>query len=169
MKNILLSLLFLVITSTALLAQTTIKGIVKDKYSQEVITRATISSDDGQSVTISNDEGNFRLTLPEGSKSVTITYLGYSTISLTTAQATQQEVFLMEPKPLELDEVVILNIPVHEFLKKLIANSTARLTSPMVLSTYYREFVNLNNKYSKFADGLIDYKIMQIEAFLKNK
>jgi hypothetical protein len=63
----------------------------------------------------------------------------------------------MQPDELEIEEVIVTNIPIEKTIEKIINTSKARFNKPIVLNTYYREFVKQNGKYTKFSDGLLDY------------
>ena len=58
-----------------------------------------------------------------------------------------------------LEEVVVSKVPIDQLLNTLVTTSMARFNKPIILNSYYREFVKINNKYSKFSDGLLDYHI----------
>jgi len=58
-----------------------------------------------------------------------------------------------------LEEVIVSKIPIEKLLETLITSSIARFNKPIILDTYYREFVKVNDKYTKFSDGLLEYHI----------
>jgi hypothetical protein len=157
MNKILFFLLVLIAPSA--IAQITIDGVLKDVNTQEPVEAATISADGSNSMTISNVEGHFRIILPEGSKSITISHLSYKTYTTqVNPQGKDLEVFL-EPSGIELEEVVVANKPVNEILGDIVDNSKKHLEKALLLNTYFREFVKVNNSYTKFADGLLDYYV----------
>lgn len=59
----------------------------------------------------------------------------------------------------ELKDIVVTNVPVNEILYRAIEQSRNDLSSPSVLDTYYREFVKTNDRYTKFSDGLLIYRL----------
>ncbi|MBC8884310.1 hypothetical protein H9X57_15775 [Flavobacterium piscinae] len=59
-----------------------------------------------------------------------------------------------------LEEVIVTNKPIHQILAGILANSKNQLDKSIKLETYYREFVKINDNYSKFADGLIDFYVL---------
>src|SRR5690606_38724224 len=75
----------------------------------------------------------------------------------------------LEPQEIVLEEVVVVNTPINEYLKQLIASSQARLNAPSLLNTYYREFVKVNERYTKFADGLVDYSVIKDKKKIKTQ
>lgn len=68
------------------------------------------------------------------------------------------EIFLT-PKSFHLDEVVINHKPGKALLTDAVSASKDKLEKSIVLNTYYREFINVDNKYTSFADGLVDYYV----------
>lgn len=158
-KKILPVLLLLFATSGY--AQNLVKGVIKDIATHEAISHVTISSADEKYVTISNEEGAFALSLSAGVQKFTISSLGYNSYEFTTDNLPDDSIYFIEPKEFVLDEVIMINIPIDKYLKQLIAASQAKLYAPSLLNTYYREFVKVNDRYTKFADGLVDYSVIR--------
>ncbi|RWW98859.1 carboxypeptidase-like regulatory domain-containing protein [Flavobacterium cerinum] len=156
-KKLLTVLIVLFLANTAIAQNLQIKGVVKDLITNEVIGQVSITTQDQKYGTVSNDEGAFSLSSPESSKAITLTHLNYTTLSVDANKLPADGIFLMEPQQLMLDEIVIMGEPIQDVLNKLITTSMARFTAPLLLSTYYREFVKINDNYTKFADALIDY------------
>jgi len=152
--------LFFVFLSFAVSAQTvTIKGLLKDAVTNEPIISASIGVKNSAIGTISNEEGNFQLTLPKNA-AVLISFLGYKTETIPAADfGSEVKTIALQTDEQMLEEVVISKIPIEKMLENLIVTSMARFNKPIILNTYYREFVKINGKYSKFSDGLLDYHI----------
>jgi hypothetical protein len=157
-KNILTVIIFFI--ANAVLSQTIqIKGTVKDTQSKETLGYANVSTEDQLHGTISNEEGVFILSCPETTKKIIISYMGYAPLEIATEALPQDGIYLMDIQDVMLDELIVIDIPYNKFIKKLIDTSTAKLTAPLLLSTYYREFVKINEKYTKFSDALIEYNM----------
>ncbi|RYJ44407.1 carboxypeptidase-like regulatory domain-containing protein [Flavobacterium beibuense] len=154
----LFTLLLLVVATTGF-AQNFLKGTVKDIMTTENMDLVTVSTKDLQHNTITNSEGAFQLSYPDGTQTIVFNYLGYGTLEVDLNNLPEGNIFYLEPKSLELEEVVVLNTPINEFVSELIKNSYNHLNAPFLLSTYYREFVKINDTYTKFSDGLIDYNV----------
>jgi hypothetical protein len=155
----LLVLLITLSVATATAQSVVIKGVVKDITSNQPLSHVTVSSDDGKWVTITNDEGAFSLACPASTKKIVFSCLGFAPYSSTTANPPDDGMYYLEPKDFELDEIVIINTTIDDFMNKLIKSSIQQLKAPVVLNTYYREFIKINNKNTKFADGLVDYNL----------
>lgn len=160
MKNF-LTLFILTISGFTLHAQGIVTGTVKDINTNENIDLVTISTGDLQYNTISNAEGNFKLEYPAGTEKIVLNYLGYAPLEVSLTDLPADNMFYLESKGLELEEVVIMNTPMDEFIKNLVKTSYNKLNAPFLLSTYYREFVKINDRYTKFSDGLIDYNVLK--------
>ena len=153
-------LLFLfVLIAPASFAQVTLKGVLKDITTQEPVEGATISAAGSNTATVSNSEGSFRIILPAGTAGISISHLSYKTYTLTLEVAAATTDIFLEPAGIELEEVVITSKPVKEILKDVISASKKHLEKSLLMNTYYREFAKLNDTYTKFADGLLDYNI----------
>ncbi len=137
----------------------TITGVVKDVTTLLPIESVSISVDNSNLGTISNEEGKFRITLPDTKNAINFSHLYYKLESYSIKQnETEMEVFLT-PKSFVLDEVVINQKPGKDLLSDALSASKAKLEKSIILNTYYREFVNVDGKYTSFSDGLIDFYV----------
>lgn len=159
MKSIYIFLICLLVINPVS-AQLIIKGVIKDADTKNNISQVTVSTSDSHYTTISNDNGAFRLICPDNSKEITLSSIGYKTSNIKTDKLPADGLYYLKFEPTNLDEVVIVNRPMSEFIDNLINNSINSLTSPMVLNSYYREFVKINEKNTKFSDGIIDYSLL---------
>lgn len=158
MKKILTFLLF-VFTTVTFSQSKTVTGIIKDATSSLPIESVSISISNSSLGTISNEEGKFRITLPDSKNTLEFSHLYYTVESYAVkANDTEIEVFLT-PKSFVLEEVVINHKPGKELLTDAVAASKAKLEKSLLLNTYYREFINVDGKYTSFADGLVDYYV----------
>lgn len=137
----------------------TISGIIKDVTSLLPVESVSIGVSNSNLGTISNEDGRFRITLPENSNGIEFSHLLYDSEKYSVKQTdTEIEIFLT-PKSFTLDEVVINHRPGKELLTNAIDASKSKLEKSILLNTYYREFVNVDNKYTSFSDGLVDYYV----------
>jgi hypothetical protein len=157
MKKIFMLLSFIVIQN--LTAQNlVIEGKIIDEATKEAIPFTNIYDLNSTQGVISNDEGVFKFFIPSNAKTIEISHLGYKSKSIALSEIPEGfAIFFLEADELALEEVIVTNKPVSEILNKIIDNSKLQLDKSIKLETYYREFVKINNQYSKFADGLIDF------------
>ncbi len=136
-----------------------IRGKIIDSGSGEPVIAATVGVKNSFQGAISNDEGMFQLSVQKG-QAIAISSMGYKgrEIPVTEFDSALTEIRL-EPDNQILEEVIVTGMPIEELLKKVVRTSKARFNKPILLSTYYREFSKLNDKTTKFADGILDYYV----------
>lgn len=156
MKNV-CALAFLLLSFVSFAQSVVIRGLVKDAVTNEPIIAASIGVKNSGLGTISNEEGNFQLTAPK-SVAILITYLGYKTATIPATEFTDAtKTILLEQSEEVLEEVMVMKIPLSQVMENIITASKARFNKPIVLHTYYREFVKVDGKHKKFSDALLDY------------
>jgi hypothetical protein len=156
MKKLYLLLLVL-FTSLSAFAQKTIQSKIKDLTTGEPVEMATISAEGTTISTVSNAEGNFRITVPDNVTKLSISHLNYKPFSVSIAEASGE--INLEPSIITLEEVVVSNVPVDGLLRGAVKTSKKKLEKSLLLNTYYREFVKINGKYTRFSDGLVDFYV----------
>mgnify|MGYP005839533505 CR=1 FL=1 len=151
----------LLFTFLALLshAQSSIfEGRIVDKTTQESIPFANILVQNSTQGVISNEDGVFRFYIPKNAQNIEISHIGYKTLVFSVNEIKAELLtILLEADEMALEEVIVTNKPINEILADILTNSKNQLDKSIKLETYYREFVKINDKYSKFADGLIDF------------
>jgi len=151
---------FFLLFSTVLFAQNiSIRGSVKDAQTQEPLIAASIGVQNSGLGTITNEEGLFQLSAPKSSV-IVFTYLGYKTLMIQANEFNDDvKSIALETSEEKLEEVIVTKTPLHEYLLDVFKVSKARFNKPILLHTYYREFVKSNGKHVKFSDGLLDYHV----------
>lgn len=98
----------LLLTSSALLAQATLKGSVKDENGEALIA-ASISVAGTTTGVITNLEGLYEMPLPAGTHTINVSYTGYEAIAQVVTIGTQDVVldFILKSAVTNLNEVVI--------------------------------------------------------------
>jgi hypothetical protein len=144
------------------LSYLTVEGRLLDRYSLEPIAYATIGIPDDAIGTITNQNGDFRLRLPDSVRHsrVYFSHIGYLTQEMEVHQleaAEQPRSFLLEPKVISIQEVVVRLVNplrlLHSMLDKREANYSK---APVYFTSFYREgierkkgFVNLTEAVFK--------------------
>lgn len=158
MKKI--STLFLILLVNSTFSQSkTITGIIKDITSSLPVESVSIGVSGSNLGTISNEDGKFRITIPENSNKIEFSHLYYKLETYSIKQNDTEIEIYLTPKSFALDEVVINHKPGKELLVNAVNASKEKLEKSIVLKTYYREFVNVDDKYTSFSDGLVDYYV----------
>lgn len=149
----------LIIASLSFSQSRTVTGIIKDVTTSLPVESVSIGISNSNLGTISNEDGKFRITLPENNNTIAFSHLYYNLETYIVKQYdTEIEIFLT-PKSFILEEVVINHKLGKDLLFDAVKASKDKLEKSIVLSTYYREFVNVDNKYTSFSDGLVDYYV----------
>ncbi len=158
MKNLFaISFLLFCLSTTA--QSVSIHGVVKDIVTKEAVIAASVGVQNSGLGTITNEEGNFQMNAPK-SGSIVISCLGYKPMIIPVPEFNEEiKTIFLEQSEEVLEEVIVTKVPLHQVLKEVVETSVARFNKPILLHTYYREFVRENNKYTKFSDGLIDYHV----------
>ncbi len=103
-----------------------IKGLVLDKESKEVLPYASIAVSGKSIGTISNSDGRFVLSAEhiQSDDSILISYMGYETLKLPYDQARSQSSFYLKPVNIKLSEVKIYsrNLSVEEIIERTVDN-----------------------------------------------
>lgn len=151
----LFSLLF-AITSFARI--TSVSGIIKEATTQLPIEGTSISVKNSNNATISNSEEKFRITATDATK-LKFSHLGYKSFDQELKDGqTELEIYL-EPKTFEIAEVIIRSKPTNELLADAVSASKKKLEKSILKQSYYREFVRVNEEFTDFSDGLLDYNV----------
>lgn len=157
MKNIIT--LLLLMSSICWSQENKITGTIKDAKTMETIPFVNIifkTNSTGELMgSMSNEEGEFSLN--KEIKEVEFSHLNYETLNVTLSL--NENEIVLEPKVFVLDELIMSDITAQDYLKDLIKQSKIRATKNTKLSTFGREVVKINNQYTKYADGQIDYYI----------
>jgi len=139
-------------------SQKTIKGQVLEASSSEALPFVNIFSPEINQGVYTNAEGKFEFQIPKDAKTIHVSYLGYKSIVFAIDNLTTNELIIrLENEAYTLEEVIVSNKPLHSIIANLVTNSKNQLDRNIKIDTYYREFLQVNNQYSKFSDGLITY------------
>ena len=139
-------------------------GTVTDARTRAPIPYASLSIAHTPIGTVSNSEGSFRLQLAGHlTDTVVVQALGYSTrkVRVTPALLSSSQPLTLQPQAVALHVVSVTGLSPTTLIKKAVRRSWADMASPVVLNTYFREFVTKDSAYIKFGDALIDYYIEQ--------
>ncbi len=107
MKRLLLLITVILCISITGYSQKLLNGTVKDASSGQILSGATIVVEGTQKGTITDDEGNFTLSLEEGEGTIQISYIGYQQLQIDIGD--QEELIIeMQTDYAQLDEVVVV-------------------------------------------------------------
>jgi len=154
-----LILLFVLFFNTIVFAQDTEYSIVvKDIETQLPIENATVVILKTKQILISNHDGKVTFVLSGGSN-VQVSETNYENLTLRWASLKENEfVVYLKSKDNKLDEIVLSKENPQKILQKIVSNSTEKLAASCRLKVYVREFFMLDNKYSYYNDGLVNFQ-----------
>ncbi len=152
MKNIILSLLFILLFS-ATYAQNTLSGTITDAKTNDALEQVSVYFPQLEKGAVTNEKGDYKISnLPAGSYKVILSYIGYQTISKTINITSNETIFntLMKESAIEMEEVIV-STPFH------------KLQSENVMKVEYASIKDLKNKGAiTLADGIT--KIAGVES-----
>ncbi|MGO4771962.1 hypothetical protein ACEN2I_09875 [Flavobacterium sp. W22_SRS_FK3] len=154
-----LILLFVLLFSVGVFAQNTEYSIIiKDIETQLPIESATVFIMKTKQTLISNKDGKVTFEL-NGASNVQVSETNYEKLTLrwTTLKDDDFVVYLKNSHN-KLDEIVVSKENPQKTLQKIVSNSRQKLADSYRLKVYVREFFMLDNKYSYYNDGLVNFQ-----------
>lgn len=159
MKKNILVLLALICLNSISAQEKTIRIKLQNTITNDPVQSASVVVDNSTLGTVSNDDGNFQLTITKPGE-IVISHLAYKSKVISSSDFSEKEsIVLLEPNENMMEELIVSKLPIHEMLAKVIATSKEKFNKPIVLNSYYREFVKVNEKYTRFTDGQLEYHI----------
>lgn len=157
MKKIGLILLLFVFKSYSQNTEITIQ--LKDIDNNNPVEDVSVFVSKTQKNYISNAQGIVTFLLV-GNSSIKISNSNYNPVTIKSNTLKDKiNIILLKKISTELEEIIFTRIHPQEILKSIVENSIKKLTVPVRLKVYEREFFKLNNDYSFFNDGLINFQI----------
>ena len=125
MKNLIIFLM-LFISNNTVSASTVIQGTIKDAETLKPLPNANIYIKDTYIGTISNQDGHYKLEIPQVPSEVIVSYIGYETRNILIEDSGSLELnILLKPIAIQLQEIVVSSDqedPAIAIMKKVIAN-----------------------------------------------
>ena len=157
-------------------ATTTVKGVVKDSVTNELLPFVTVQFDGTTVGGITDSDGEFTLSNKTGKTSLTAKYLGYipKTIKIAAGKTTNVEI-LLSPMLVQVGEVVIKPPRRERYVKKdnpaveLIRNVIERRDDHRISQKEYysyEQYEKLGFSINDFAPSLQDKKVLNQFKFL---
>lgn len=160
LRNWILALLFVCFNGMTVFGQEVVlTGIVVDAKTQAPIDYVSIGIPGTNLGTLSNEDGRFQLRLPENATKIAFSHVIYDEQTVAIVSGQTELKIVLQPKTFNLDEVLINQKPAKVVLAGAIASSKKELSKSLLLNTYYREFVKVDQNYTMFADGMVDFFI----------
>lgn len=154
-----LILLFVVFLNTSIFAQKVEYSIVvKDIETQLPIENATVFIMKTKQSLISNQDGKVTFEL-NGASNLQVSETNYEKVTLRWGPL-KPDLFVVYLKNNnnKLDEIVVSKEKPEKNLQKIVTNSRQKLATSYRLKVFVREFFMLDNKYSYYNDGLVNFQ-----------
>lgn len=138
-------------------------GIIRDAKDHSHIPFANIYLKSTSEGTISNEKGQFRLFFTDRNRgdSLVVSFVGYKQyiVPFSNLNFLDSIQVKLEEQPTILKELEVIGTTPFTFLREAAKKTNERHLSPVLLNSYYREFISKNGHFTKFADALVDYFI----------
>lgn len=157
MKQLLL--LFVVLFNLNVFAQNDEYSIyVKDIETLQPIENATVMVLKTKQVLMTNADGKITFVLSGGSN-IEVSEMNYENLTVRWAALKESGfVVYLKNKKENLDEVVVSKENPQKMLQKVVSNSKQKISVAHRLKVYVREFFMLDNQYSYYNDGLVNFQ-----------
>lgn len=131
--------------------------VFKDKVSGALIENVAVAILRTDENFQSNKEGLVKFNLNKPSR-INIKHTEYKELNINSATLKDAEtVIFLDNFSEDIEDIVITNRQSFSILKTLIIKSMNRLTAPINLKIYSREFFKFNNEYTSYSDGLVNF------------
>lgn len=147
----------------------TVTGILLDKETGEPVVSASVLVQGTSLGNITNRNGEFRLNLPDSLKkrALVFSHLGYVGQSIEApALEGHNNVLSLEPKVISLQEVLIRLVEPGKLLREMLELRAKNYSSsPVYLTTFYREGVQLKDKFQSLTEAVFKvYKASTMDS-----
>ncbi|TDX11611.1 hypothetical protein [Flavobacterium sp. S87F.05.LMB.W.Kidney.N] len=158
MKKLLL-LLVVLLNNVSVFAQSEEYSIlVKDIETLQPIENATVVILKTKQVLLTNEDGKVTFVLNGGSN-VQVSEMNYENLTMRWTSLKENEfIVYLKNKKENLDEVVVSKENPQKTLQKIVSNSKDKISISHRLKVYVREFFMLDNQYSYYNDGLVNFQ-----------
>jgi hypothetical protein len=137
----------------------TIEGSVFDKYTNAPISFASIGIASEAIGTITNQNGDFRLRIPDSLKQTDVhfSHIGYipQTIKVNTLIG-RPNTLLLEPKVISLQEIIVRLINPHKVITDMLSDRGKNYAEePVYLTSFYREGVEIKKRFINLTEAIV--------------
>lgn len=132
--------------------------VVKDIETQLPVENATVVILKTKQILLSNSEGKVTFIL-NGASNVQVSEANYEKLTIRWATLIEDQfVVYLNNNNTKLDEIVLSKESPQKTLQKVVANSVKKIVASYRLKVYVRELFMLDNKYSYYNDGLVNFQ-----------
>lgn len=149
----------------------TLEGTLIDQLSGEPIPYATVGAEGSSIGSVTNQNGSFRLHLPDSLRNgrIRFSHLGY--VPQTTDAsllAGRNGTFALEPKVIPLQEVIVRIVNPVRLLREMLQFRKKNYSKvPVYLTSFYREGIEQKNRFVSLTEGI--FKIYKASSSTPEK
>ncbi len=136
----------------------TVTGKLLDKETGDPVVNASVLVEGTSLGNVTNRNGEFRFHLPDSLKDdlLSFSHLGYVKQSIeASALKGRNNILSLEPKVFSLQEVLIRLVEPKKLLREMMERRSGNYSSvPVYLTTFYREGVQLKNKFQSLTEAV---------------
>ena len=135
-----------------------IRGHIYDNENKTAIPYATVGIVEENIGTVTNSDGFFLLKIPDSliGTSLVVSHLGFMSQQIPVQLLDEQQVdFYLDRRVISIQEVIIRYIDPNLIISKAIDQRNLNYAvDPVYLTTFYREGVRKNNKYTSYSEAV---------------
>lgn len=136
-----------------------ISGTLADQETGEAIVFASVSLLNTSIGTITNQDGGFRLVIPDSLQQnrVRLSHIGYESQEIETALLKEGHIdFRLKPQVVSLQEIIVSVVNPEQELNDMLNNRSANYASePVYLTSFYREGINHNHRNIDLTESVL--------------
>ena len=135
-----------------------VHAIVLDKDTKRPLQFANVSLNKNNIGTITNDEGEFILKIPNRfiNEKICVSFIGYKNNCINIKEVLNNTGIFLEKKIISLQEIIIRREdPIKLIKSALIKIETNYVTKPVYFTTFYRESVKKRNDFMFFSEAVL--------------
>jgi len=141
--------------------------VVKDFETNLPVDEVTITAIKTKQGFLTNSEGKAVISLTKASD-LELAHTSYKTYVVKFSNLNKKEnVIYLESTTQLLEEIILTKEHPQEILKKIIENSQNKISVPINLKIYLREFYKKNEQIVFFNDGLLNFQILGTQKSIK--
>ena len=146
------------ISTTVFAQQALFQGVVKDFETDEPVSYVSIVAQGSNSSTVTNEDGKFQIWVSANTKTLSFSHLNYDKYSLQLNHDKKEEIVVyLVATAFEMEELYLTQRPIKDIILEVLDNSQKQFSDDVVLNTYYREMLTINNEINTFGDGMLDF------------
>ncbi len=136
----------------------TLDGTVTDRHTDEPVAYATIGMMGSSLGTVSNQNGDFRIRIPDSLRHtpLQISHVGYEPLLLELNQLPPGEnIYRLEPKNISLQEVIVRLVKPDKVIRDMLDHRSLNYAShPVYLTSFYREGVEKKRSFVHLTEAV---------------